>query len=495
MICEPIRVLNPDAMERIHQAALTILDEVGMRIDSDTALDYLEEAGGRIDRDTRQVKFPKPLVQSCVDKMKRDYQDAGRIPAKMAVRYSHIRFRQERHKIHPDFTTSAGGFCTSIYDLEGNRRKAGLDDVRRAIHMVNRLADIDYTGLPVSDQDTPYEIRPVLMAGELAKYTTKFGGVETFKKADIPYLIDIGTVIKGSEDNLKKEPILIGYAEARSPLCLDRDMVEIFIEYIKRGFPQTLDTMPSGGATAPVTAAGNIALGVAETLGAVVLAYAVDDAAVVGVDIIPSYIDMASGIFRYASADRMPLLVARVQMISEYYGCPSGVHGGKTDSCFINVQCGIEKAMSTVFPVLAGAVGIGTVGHLENAVTFSPKQLVIDNEVIRYMRRTLQPIEVSEESLALDTIRKVGIGGNYLAEEHTLKHFRGEQFFSDLFETMSWTTAHSQQVQGMEERAYELARRLWDEEPEPLLDSDRIKEIEKIVSRARKDLLDNREIN
>lgn len=99
----------------------------------------------------------------------------------------------------------------------------------------------------------------------------------------------------------------------------------------------------------------------------------------VGVDIIPSNIDMSSGVFCYASADRMPLLVAGVQMISEYYGCPSGVHGGKTDSCFVNVQAWIERAMSTVFPVLAGAVGISTVGHLENAFTFSPQQLVIDS--------------------------------------------------------------------------------------------------------------------
>ncbi len=489
MIYEPIKVLNMDEMEKIHQAALVILDEVGMRIDSETALDYLQKVGGKVDRATVQVKLPNQLVQSCVDKMKKDYNNPERLPERMAVRYSHIRFRKESHKIHPDFTASAGGFCTSIYDIEGNRRRANLDDVRRSIQMVNNLAAIDYTGLPVSDQETPYEIRPVAMAGELAKYTTKFGGIETFKKGDIPYLIDIGAVVKGSEEALKKEPILVGYAEARSPLCLDRNMVEIFMEYIKRGFPQTLDTMPNGGATVPVTAAGNLAVGVAETLGALVLAYAVDNAAVVGVDIIPSYADMSTGIFRYASADRMPLLVARVQMISEYYGCPSGVHGGKTDSCFVNVQTGIEKAMSTVFPVLAGAVGIGTIGHLENAVTFSPHQLVIDNEVVRYMRRTLQPMEVNEDTLALDVIRRVGIGGSYFAEEHTLKNFRSEQFFSDLFETMPWSHAHTQEVKGMENKAYELARALWEEEPEPVIDTEQISVIERIVSRARKEFL------
>jgi trimethylamine---corrinoid protein Co-methyltransferase len=489
MLQEPIRVLRWDDMERIHGAALTVLDEVGMRIDSETALEYLARAGCRVSPAQMHVTFPRAVVEGCVERMRCAYDNPSRVPERMAVRYSHIRFRKEPHRIHPDFTASAGGFCTFLLDLDGRRRPATLDDVRRSIGMVNALADIDSTGLPVSDQGTPPAVRPVAMAAELAKYTTKLGGVETFRKQDIPYLIDIGTVVKGSENALRREPILVGYAEARSPLCLDRNMAEVFIEYISRGFPQTLDTMPNGGATVPVTAAGNLAVSVAETLGGLVLAYAVDEDAVVGVDIIPSNADPSCGIFRYASADRMPLLVARVQMISEYYGCPSGVHGGKTDSCFVNVQTGIEKAMSAVFPVLAGAVGIGTVGHLENAVTFSPQQLVIDSEVVRSLRRSLKPLEVNEETLALDTIRAVGIGGHYMGEEHTLAHFRGELFLSSLFETVPWDTAHSSQVSGMDNRARELARTLWAKEPEPVLGAEQIREIDAIVARARRDLL------
>jgi trimethylamine--corrinoid protein Co-methyltransferase len=489
MLQEPIRVLRQEDMERIHQAALTILDEVGMRIDSEAALAHLARAGCRIRPEQMRVTFPPAVVQGCVDRMRRAYDNPSRLPERMAVRYSHIRFRREPHRIHPDFTASAGGFCAFLLDLDGTRRPATLDDVRRSITMVNALADLDYTGLPVSDQGMPSPLRPVAMAAELAKYTTKLGGVETFKKEDIPYLIDIGTVVKGSERALKEEPVLVGYAEARSPLCLDRNMVEVFMEYVSRGFPQTLDTMPNGGATVPVTAAGNLAVAIAETLGGLVLAYAIDEDAVVGVDIIPSNADPSCGAFRYASGDRMPLLVARVQMISEYYGCPSGVHGGKTDSCFVNIQAGIEKAMSTVFPVLAGAVGIGTVGHLENAVTFSPQQLVIDSEVIRSMRRSLQPIEVNEQTLALDTIRAVGIGGNYMGEEHTLAHFRSELFLSPLFETVPWASAHAPPVKGMDNRAAELARSLWAKEPQPVLRAEQIRAIDGIVARARREFL------
>lgn len=489
MLQEPIRVLRPDDMERIHQAALSILQDVGMRIDSEAALEHLRRVGCRVYPEHMRVSFPRAVVQGCVDRMRRAYDDPARLPERMAVRYSHVRFRRETHRIHPDFTASAGGFCAFLLDLDGVRRPATLDDVRRSIGMVNGLLDIDYTGLPVSDQGTPAPLRPVAMAGELAKYTTKLGGVETFRKEDIPYLIDIGTVVKGSESALKQEPVLVGYAEARSPLCLDRNMAEVFMEYIARGFPQTLDTMPNGGATVPVTAAGNLAVAIAETLGGLVLAYSVDEDAVVGVDIIPSNADPSCGIFRYASGDRMPLLVARVQMISEYYGCPSGVHGGKTDSCFVNVQAGIDKAMSTVFPVLAGAVGIGTLGHLENAVTFCPQQLVIDAEVIRSMRRALQPIEVNDETLALDTIRAVGIGGNYLGEEHTAAHFRSELFLSRLFETVPWDSAQASPVKGMDSRAHEHARSLWARAPQPVLSGEQLRAIDGIVARARRDFL------
>jgi trimethylamine--corrinoid protein Co-methyltransferase len=410
----------------------------------------------------------------------------------MGVRYSHIRFAAEPHRIHQDFTASAGGFSCFIHDLEGRRRPATMDDVHRAIHMVNRLDQITYTGLPVADQSTPIDLRPVKMAAELAKYTTKFGGIEAFKVEDIPYLVEIGTILKGSLEALKAEPILVGYGEARSPLCFDANMTDIFIEYIKRGLPQTLDTMPNGGATAPVTAAGILAVGCAETLGGLILGYAVDETAVVGVDIIPSYCDMQSGIFHYGAIDRMPLLIARVQMISEYYGCPSGVHGGKTDSCFTNLQAGAEKAISTVLPVLAGAVGIGTVGHIENAVTFSPQQLVIDNEIIRGVRHILRPIEVNDQTLALDVIKKVGIGGNYLEEDHTLEHFREELFLSPLFATMPWQRARAEGEGYLETKALDIARRIWNEKPEPLLEADKMRAVDAVVESARKNLVRSR---
>lgn len=485
---EPIRILAVSEMEAIHECAVKILQEVGMRFFSVEALRYLHKAGCRVDEATFLVQFPAEVVNDAVDRMRRGYENLDRVPRRMPVRYSHVRFIREPHCIHEDFTTSAGGFCAFICDTKGIRRYANMEDVRKSINLANTLPNINYTGLPVSAQEIAAPLRPVAMAAELAKYTKKIGGVETFIKNDVKYLIDLGEVVANGSDQLKKTPVLMGYAEVRSPLRMDTNMVEIFMEYIKRGFPQTVDTMPSGGATSPVTPAGNLALAMAETLGPLVLGFSIDPNAVLGVDIIPSYCDMKTGMFRYASAERLPLLAARVQLISEFYGCPSGVHGGKTDSCFANVQAGIEKAATMIFPLLAGAVGIGTVGHLENAVTFSPLQLVIDNEISGYIHRSLQGIEVNEETLALDVIKSAVEEGQYLSHAHTLRHFREELFFSPLFEILPWDAAHSQALKGMEAKARAYAEEHW-KTPEPILTDDQSRAINAIVTAASKELL------
>jgi trimethylamine--corrinoid protein Co-methyltransferase len=138
--------------------------------------------------------------------------------------------------------------------------------------------------------------------------------------------------------------------------------------------------------------------------------------------------------------------------------------------------------------VLAGAVGIGTVGAIENAVTFSPVQLVIDNELAAYVRRAVRtPIEVSAETLAVDMIDRIGPGGNFLSEMHTAENFRKELHLSPLFGAQTWQMARSQA--GMFDtapKAAEIARSLWRRPESPVLTDEQIRRIDKIVARATK---------
>ena len=487
-----VRVLDQGEMELLHRSALRVLAEVGMRIEHETALEALRAAGCRVDMDRMVVWFPPEVVEQALARLRQGFQPRGaagasRYAGGVPMRYTAMYFTTQPRRVRPNFDVNAGGFTVFVYDLDGNRRPATMNDARDSIRLADALDNIDLVGLPCIAGEVPAPLRPVVMTAELVKLTGKPGGVEAWSVKDIDYISRIAEVVAGSAEALRRQPILVGYGEARSPLTIGRDMASVFIEYIRRGFPQSLDTMPAGGTTAPATSAGTLTLGLAETLGGMTLAYALDPEAVISLDVNPTLSDMRTMIYPYAGADRLPLVTAAMQMLSEFYGRPGGCHGGKTDACTPGVQAGAEKALSILLPVLAGATGVGTLGHVENALTFSYEQLVIDNEIAGYIRRMLQGFEVTEETIAVDVIKEVGIGGNYLAHPHTAQNYRREFWRPDLMERLPWEAWSQQEVRGLEAKAKARARKILAEHhPEPLR-PEQVRAIDEIVGAARRD--------
>jgi trimethylamine---corrinoid protein Co-methyltransferase len=490
-----IRVLTDDDMDLLHRSALRVLHEIGMRIEHPVALKYLEAAGCRVDFDTSTVKFPPEVVEHAVSNLRRDFDwrspkadPAGhRYPERVPMRYTAMYFSSMPRRVRSNFDVNAGGFTVFIYDLDGRRRVANLSDVRDSIRLADALDNIDLIGLPCAASDVPAPLRPVVMAAELVKLTAKPGGIEAWCAADVAYLSRIAEVVRGGAAEQMRQPILVGYGEARSPLSMDHNMAEVFMEYIRRGLPQSLDTMPAGGTTAPATSAGTLTMGLAETLGGLTLGYAVREDAMISLDLCPTLTDMRTLIYPYSGADRIPLVTAAMQMLSEYYGRPGGCHGGKTDACVPGVQAGVEKALSIIFPVLAGATGVGTLGHVDNATTYSPQQLVIDDEIAGYVRRMLRGFEVSEETVAFDVMKEVGIGGNYLMHPHTAASFRQEFWTPLLMERIPFAAWEKQQVKGMEAKASNRVREILSSHHPRPLSIEQERAIDEIVAAARKD--------
>ena len=481
-----ISVLTPEEMQALHDTALRILDEVGMRIEHDEALAYLDGAGCKVDKASRVVRFPPGVVESCAQRMREQFAGPQRYPERIPMRYTAVYFSTFARVPRPGFDVNTGGFPPYVLTLDRQRRSANMQDVRDSIRLADALPNIDLVGLPCSAQEVPAGLRPVVMTAELVKHTAKLGGIEAWSVKDIEYIARIGEVVRGSAEELRRRPVLVGYGEAKSPLVLDENMATVFVEYVKRGVPQSLDTMPAGGTTAPASSAGTLALGLAETLGALCLAYAIDEDAIISLDVYPTLTAMDSMIYPYAGADRIPLVTAAMQMLADFYGRPGGCHGGKTDACIPGAQAGMEKALSIIFPVLAGATGVGTLGHVENAVTFSFEQLVIDDAIAGYVRRMLKGFVVNEETLAFEAIKEAGIGGNFLTHPHTAEHFREEFYLPDIVERMPWAAWEAQDVRGIEAKAREKARRILETHyPQPL-DAAQVREIDAIVEAARR---------
>ena len=482
-----VSVLTKDEMQALHDTALRILSEVGMRIDHAESLAYLDGAGCKVDRADRVVRFPPDLVEKSAQRMRTQFAGTRRYPERIPMRYTAMYFSTVPRRIRSSYDANTGGFVPFVLGLDRDRRQATMEDVRASIRLADALPNIDMAGLPCAAGEVPAKLRAIVMAAELVKLTNKIGGVETFSCTDVGYLTRMAEVVRGSEEEVRRRPVLVGYGEAKSPLTIDENMASIFVEYVKLGIPQSLDTMPAGGTTAPATSASTLALGLAETLGAMALAYAIDPDAVISLDVCPGLTSMGSTIFPYAGADRLPLVTAAMQLLSEFYGRPGGCHGGKTDACVPGVQAGMEKALSIIFPVLAGATGVGTLGAVENALTFSCEQLVIDDAIAGYIRRMLQGFEVNEETLAYEVIKEVGIGGNFLQHPHTAKSFRKEFYLPDIVERMSWSSWEAQEVRGMEAKAREKAERILSEHRPRPLDVAQEREIDAIVAAAKRD--------
>jgi len=118
----------------------------------------------------------------------------------------------------------------------------------------------------------------------------------------------------------------------------------------------------------------------------------------VALDITPSYADMHGAMYKYSGGDRCNLLMARVQLLAEHYGCPTGVHGGKTDSCFYNEQTGAEKISTIPIEIPANASG-----QVSIMVT-DGKQLNLLEQ--RELHRAVQPQTVSQMIRILNDTRR-----------------------------------------------------------------------------------------
>lgn len=126
----------------------------------------------------------------------------------------------------------------------------------------------------------------------------------------------------------------------------------------------------------------------------------------------------------------------------------------------MDIQLGHEKTLTSLLPAVTGSNVIYGMGMLEMGMTMSYESLLIDQEIVKMIRRVLQGIAVNKETIALDVIKKVGPAGNYLSERHTLKHMRTELSTTNLINRRMRDNWESAGAKDMAQVANEQAREI-----------------------------------
>jgi len=452
--------LTDDQVQRIHEAALSILKRTGVQVEEPEALRLFEDAGAVVDREASRVRIPRALVEDAIDWAPSRVVLAGRDP----------RWDLELEGVRVHIGT--GGAALNVLDLEtGQPRPAALRDVVELARLVDGLDNVHFYLVPVYPTDMSKDVVDVNTYYAGLANTTKHVQAGVYTVEGIRDTVEMCERIAGGAKVLRERPI-ISFITCWlvSPLKFATDVTTLLIETCRQRIPVVLSAAPMAGSTAPVTLAGMLAQLTAEQLSGVVLAQLAQRGAPLLIGPIPATADMKTG--RYlAGAAEFGLTNAAMAQVAQFYRLPIYNSAGMTDAKTPDVQAGFEKGMSAVLAALAGSNFIHhAAGMLENMSVVTAEQFVIDNEILGMAMRVLQGVEVNDETLALDVIDEIGPGGHYLTSEHTIRHMRSEFYYpSAVVDRQGWEMW--QQDGGLDavERARGIARDiLANHRPEPL---------------------------
>jgi trimethylamine--corrinoid protein Co-methyltransferase len=215
-----------------------------------------------------------------------------------------------------------------------------------------------------------------------------------------------------------------------------------------------------GGATGPITLAGTVTLHNAELLAALFVVQALSQH--FPSDIYnsgPHSIDPVSMLCSFGSPNQALFGICMAQL-GRYYRIKCVANVGLSDALIPDFQCGIEKAVTAAYSVMAGIQTLGCQGIVGSDQGFSFEQIVLDNEWLGYCNYILRGVEVTEETIAADLIESIGIAGNFLEEEHTALHLRESFFKSHLFRRQGWDAWISGGAKDVLDRAHELVEQM-----------------------------------
>ncbi|HEY48631.1 MAG TPA: DUF1638 domain-containing protein [Dehalococcoidia bacterium] len=462
------RPLTPKDVQHIDQAGRRILERIGISIYDSKFLDILKAAGAQVDYDNQRVRFPGDWLDEAL----------GKAPSRFTL-YS----RDGRNDLHlgeGNVYFTNGGRVFRILDMgTSNYRYTMIRHVARTAALVEHLEHIRLYIIACQAHALEPQIYHLNDFFHAFNHTTKhvMGGCDNLAGAEQVW--ELASFIAGGEGKLKKKPFVSVITNMISPLTIETKALNILDFCTKHGIPTTCAPAPIAGATSPATLAGTLAQMHAEALAGVALTQVFAPGAKVLYGAVPTIMDLRKMDFTMGSVEMAMMNAAAVQL-AKLYNLPIYASAGVTEAKRPDIQAGFEKTFSDLLVAMAGADFVHlAAGMLDSGNTISYEQYVIDNEIIGMVQRILAGIKVNKGTLGLDIIEKVGPGGNYVTEDHTVEHMMDEFFYPALSVRLNFDIWEERGRPSILSRAKDKAQEILKDSKEGLLEPDLVAEIEK----------------
>lgn len=404
--------LSEDRIEALHETALKVLEELGIRVLNAEARDIYCAAGAAVDEESRMVTIDRALVANALASAPKIFDMPGGSPDRtVTMGGDHCAF------------VCVGG-PPNISDLDRGRRTGTMEDCKNIIKLSQDFDVIHLLSPNVEAQDVPLNVRHLEVTGAQLTLGDKPLFIYSRGKPQVADGLEMVRLARGlTQAEFEAAPYCYTVINTNSPRQLDIPMCQGIIDFARAGQCSVITPFTLSGAMAPVTIAGALALQHAEALAGIVLAQLVRPGAPVVYGSFTSNVDMKSGSPAFGTPEFVKGAFGAGQL-ARHIGLPW--RGSAATASNMPDQQSVYEFMFSAWGSILGGVNmmIHSAGWLEGGLTASMEKFILDIEMLQAFAEIFQPLDGSDAEIGFDALAEVDPGGHFFAAKHTMERYQ-----------------------------------------------------------------------
>ncbi len=461
-----MQTLSQEDIQLIHDSTMDLLGSTGVAFNEEEALELFRQKGYRVKGKT--VFFTEEQIRSALETCPAEFTVSARNPDKSVTLGG------------DGFAFLPGYGAPFITGADGSQRQATMADYDDFCRLVQTSDYLDMNGfMMVEPHDVPPETAHLdMLLSSILLCDKPFMGSPVSREG-AAQCVEMLKILHG--DRATRETFTVSLCNSLSPLQFSSEMAGSLMELARANQACCVASLIMAGSSGPVTLAGVLALQNAEILAGIALAQAVRPGAPVIYGSTSSAMDMRTGGLSIGAPELSQNITATALM-ARYYNLPSRSGGGLTDSLKADGQAGAESALAVSTAVRSGINFIlHAAGILGSYISMSFEKFILDEEVGGMIKKMAVPLEVTPDSIDLEMIKQVGIGGQYLTQPKTFKLCRTEFFNPRVMSRSAFDSWNAAGRPGAAARAGEEKERRLSEYTRPDIGSGLEKDLKKYV--------------
>lgn len=454
------QLLNESEIARVHDAALDILENVGMLVRNQRAQEILR-AHSLTPDENEIVKFPRAVIERAVETIPPTFTFFA---------------RDEKYDrtlpTHRPVIMTASSAPNMLDPLTRQERRAYADDIARIARLIQTLDGYDIFSVATLAEDAPLEFFSITRLYPALKNCLKPLRLSAASADDVRQILQLGILAAGGEAAYRARPFITHhYCPIVSPLAFDLDSTAELIFACEENLPSYATMVPNGGMSAPYTLAGTLAQMNAEFLAYATLTQLIRPGKALIYSTLPTMADLRRGNYAPGAIENGMLVMGAVQM-AKFYNVPNAGYVGLTNAKVNDAQSGYEAGMSSVAALLAGCDLFSMGSLLDALMCFDFGKAVIDGEIGLMLKRLARGFEFNAENLSRDVIAETGPAGMFIDKPQTYALMKETTLIPDIADRDPRQRWEKMGALDAQSRALKRVRELFSTDHASLLDAD-----------------------